>query len=213
MKSGSLIYLGFYAAVFYATYLLLLLSIPYLDFKPNIEFLVTKQLVYHIDLWRIAFYVHVFSSVFVIFSGAFQFSKVVIKKYPRWHRFFGYTYISLLLLISGPGALIMSFYANGGIPAQTSFVILSILWISFTLIALVRVFQKRYLEHGKWLLRSYALTLSAVTLRFYLLLFDYFNVNLGPIESYILVAYLSWIPNLIFAEIMIRKRFVEFLLR
>lgn len=211
MISKSIKFL-FTLCILYACYLLVLLSIPYLEIKPNIEFLITKQLVYHIDSWRWAFYIHVYSSILVIFCGLFQFNKYLINKQPRIHKTFGYIYVIDLLLISGPGALIMSFYANGGIPAQISFVILSICWISFTLYAFILVLRKKYIQHGKWLLRSYALTLSAVTLRFYLLLFDYFNVNLGPVESYILVAYLSWIPNLIVAEILIRRKFVEKLL-
>lgn len=195
--------------ILYASYLLLLLSIPYLEIKPNIEFLLTKQFVYHIDSWRWAFYIHVYSSIFVIVSGLFQFSKYLINKKPKIHRFSGYIYIIFLLLISGPGGLIMSFYANGGILAQTSFVILSSLWISFTLYAFILVKKQKYIQHGKWLLRSYALTISAVTLRFYLLLFDYFRINIGPVESYIIVAYASWIPNLIVAEILIRRGFIE----
>lgn len=195
--------------ILYACYLLLLLSIPYLEMKPNIDFLITKQFVYHIDSWRFAFYIHVFSSIFVIFCGLFQFSAYFIQKRPKIHKIFGYIYISDLLLIAGPGGLIMSFYANGGILAQISFVTLSTLWISFTLYAFILVLKKKYIQHGQWLLRSYALTLSAVTLRFYLMLFDFFNLNIGPVESYIIVAYMSWIPNLIVAEIMIRRGFVE----
>ena len=199
----------FAALVLYASYLLLLLSLPYLEMKPNIEFLLTKQFVYHIDIWRLAFYLHVFSSIFIIVSGLFQFNRWVIKKHPRIHRVFGYLYVSCLLLISGPGALVMSLYANGGFWPQLSFTVLSLLWIGFTLYALILVYRKKYVPHGRFLLRSYALTLSAVTLRFYLMIFNYFDVNLGPIASYTLVAYLSWIPNLVIAEIMIRRGFVE----
>lgn len=202
----------FSGLVVYASYLLALLSIPYLEMKPNIDFLLTKQFVYHIDIWRWAFYLHVFSSVFVIVSGLLQFNRWSIKRHPKIHRVSGYVYVSVLLVISGPGALVMSLYANGGFWPQLSFTLLSVLWIGFTFYALILVYKKRYIEHGKWLLRSYALTLSAVTLRFYLMIFDFFNVPLGPIESYTIVAYLSWIPNLIFAEWLIRRKFVEKLL-
>lgn len=199
----------FYLSVLYAIYLLILLSIPYLTLEPNIDFLTTKQYVYHIKSWKWSFYLHVFSSSFIIFSGLFQFNRWTINKHPRIHKTLGYIYISLLLLISGPAGLIMSLYANGGIYAQISFVSLSLCWILFTLIAFILVLQRKYVQHGKWLLRSYALTLSAVTLRLYLMLIHYFNVDINPIDSYILVAYLSWVPNLIVAEIMIQRNFVE----
>jgi uncharacterized membrane protein len=208
MLSKSLKWL-FAGLVIYASYLLALLSLPYLAMKPAVDFLLTKQFVYHIDIWRLAFYVHVFSSIFVIVSGLLQFNRWTIKRHPTIHRVSGYVYISVLLLISGPGALVMSLYANGGFWPQLSFTLLSILWISFTLYALILVYKKRYIDHGKWLLRSYALTLSAVTLRFYLMIFDFLNVPLGPVESYTIVAYASWIPNLVFAEWLIRRKFVE----
>lgn len=63
------------------------------------------------------------------------------------------------------------------------------------------------------MIRSYALTLSAVTLRFYAYLFDVFNVAIGPRETYIILAYLGWIPNLLFAEIMIRLKYPAYLLK
>ncbi len=63
------------------------------------------------------------------------------------------------------------------------------------------------------MIRSYALTLSAVTLRFYAYLFDYFNLDISPRETYTIIAYMSWIPNLVFAEFLIRKGYVHYLLR
>lgn len=201
--------LSIYCSILYACYLLLLLSIPYLKLKPNIEFLLTKQFVYHIDIWRWAFYLHVFSSIFIIFFGLFQFNKFFIIRLPKTHKIFGYIYVILLLFISGPGALVMSFYANGGVLAQISFVILSFLWIIFTIISVFKIYKKDFINHGKWMLRSYALTLSAVSLRFFLYLFDYFKFNIGPIESYIIVAYSSWIINLGISEILIKKKFIE----
>lgn len=110
-----------------------------------------------------------------------------------------------MILVSGPSGILLGLYANGGYIAQISFVVLSSSWILFTLIAYLKVRKHEYQSHSKWMMRSYALTLSAVTLRLYAYLFDLFNVPLGPTETYILIAYLSWIPNLIFAEICIKK--------
>ncbi len=200
-------------AIMYASYLLILLSLPYLSFKSNTDFLSSKQFVYHIEAWRWSFYAHVFSSVFIVIFGLFQFFPYFIHKQKRIHRIFGYLYLSILLLISAPAALIMSFYANGGYPAQIGFVILSILWISSSSLSLYYVKKKNFEKHGNYLLRSYALTLSAITLRFYAFLFDYFNVNLGPVETYILVSYLGWIPNLILAEILIKRGFIRSMFR
>lgn len=202
-----------FGIILYASYLLILLSLPYIHFIPGVEFLATKQLIYHIDAWRISFYVHVFTSPIVILAGLFQFNGWILRNKPRLHRLLGMSYVIVVLFVTGPAALIMSLYANGGRTAQTSFVILSCLWILFTFLAYRKVRKHDYSSHIKWMIRSYALTLSAVTLRFYAYLFDVFNLNLGPKETYILLAYLSWIPNLIFAEILMRAGYLNYLLK
>ncbi len=197
----------------YASYLLILLSLPYIHFKSGVEFLATKQLIYHIDEWRISFYIHVFASPLVIVTGLFQFNRWIMRKSPRFHKVCGYIYIINVLLITGPAALIMSFYANGGRVAQTSFVLLSFSWIICTFLAFYFIRKKNFKQHVNWMLRSYALTLSAVTLRFYAYLFDVFEVNIGPIATYTLLAYISWIPNLFFAQVLIRLKYPEYLLK
>lgn len=202
-----------FLAILYGSYLLVLLSLPYIHFEPNVEFLGTKQLIYHIDLWRISFYVHVFSSPIVILAGLLQFNRWILSKYPKLHRGMGYAYVVTVLLISGPSALVMSFYANGGRVSQTSFVLLSFFWIISTIMAFVKIKQGDFLAHTKWNIRSYALTLSAVTLRFYAYTFDVFEVRMGPKETYILLAYLSWIPNLIIAQFLIWGGYPKYLLK
>lgn len=190
------------AAILYSIYLLILLSLPYIYFKPGVEFLETKQLIYHIDWWRWSFYVHVFASPIVITTGLLQFSKKLLYKFPGLHRKIGKTYVFFVLLVSGPSGLIMSFYANGGYIAQVSFVLLSSLWILFTYIGFQYAKKRKFEKHTLWMFRSYALTLSAVTLRFYAYLFDVFNIPLSPSDSYILLSYLSWIPNLLIIEVL-----------
>src|SRR5690606_23584482 len=117
------------------------------------------------------------------------------------------------LLISAPSALVMSFYANGGRVAQISFFSLTLCWILCTWIVFQKAKKGDYISYVKCILRSYALTLSAVTLRFYAYLFDVFNVNLPPRETYILISYLSWIPNLLFVQLLIRLKYVGYLLK
>lgn len=210
MKKTAWIF--FVIGILYASYLLLLLSVPYLEMRRGIDFLKTKQLIYHIKHWRYSFYIHVFTSILIITSGLFQFSKTILNNYTRIHRISGSVYLITTLLISGPAALVMSFYANGGYPAQASFVILSILWLGSTFLAYYFVRKKDYEAHGKWMVRSYALTLSAVSLRLYSYLFNVFYFTMDPVDLYILLSWMSWIPNLIAAEILIKSGLVKRLL-
>lgn len=200
------------AGILYCSYLLVLLSLPYVVMEPNVDFLQTKQLIYHVDIWRISFYTHVFCSVVIIPCGLLQFSKYILKKQTRLHRISGFIYLVTVVLISGPAAFVMSLYANGDIPAQASFVLLTICWITCTFLAYRAVVKKDYERHGRWMLRSYALTLSAIFLRIYAMLFDLVNLDLQPEATYVLLAWISWTPNLLIAEWMIRRGFVKRLL-
>lgn len=197
----------------YTSWLMVNLSIPYLQMKSNVDFLKTKELIYHIRHWRFSFYIHVFTATFVLVAGIFQFSRYIIQKQKMLHRVSGYIYVCGVLFITGPAAFIMAWYANGGVPARASFVTLATLWLFTTAIAWKQVLKRNFVDHGAWMLRSYALTVSAITLRTYAFLFGYFQIQVRPVHIYITIAWLSWIPNLVVAEIMIRKGFVSYLLR
>lgn len=203
----------FLICILWASYLLIKLSLPYIHFIPGVEFLVTKQLIYHIDWWRWSFYIHVFFSPIVILSGLLQFLRRFAYTYPTFHRWTGKVYVFTILFISGPSGLIMSFYANGGYPAQVSFVTLSCLWIISTYLGYHYARKKSFDKHLLWTFRSYALTLSAVTLRFYAYLFDVFKVNLPPVEAYTTLAYLSWIPNLMVVQLLQKFGYIRSFLR
>ena len=114
----------------------------------------------------------------------------------------GYAYVIDVLLLAGPSGLIMGFYANGTIWAKTSFVILAFLWIVFTAIAYKRALEKDFISHRNWMMRSYALTFSAITLR----LLAYFLPKFFHMEAffeYTLIAWMSWTINLMIVEILI----------
>lgn len=190
-------------------WLMIALSLPYRTIKPNVDFLLTKQNVYYNRPWRFSFYTHVYTSVLVLVAGFTQFNSWLLSRYPVIHRSVGWVYFVTILLVTGPAAFVMSLKANGGLPARTSFTLLSTVWYACTLMALIRVKQHRYQSHARWMIRSYALTLSAITLRIYAYGFDALHINIPPRDVYITIAWLSWVPNLLVAEVIahVNKRF------
>jgi len=186
------------------TFLMFKIVYPYFSFRYDIDFLLTKQTILHNAIWRIAFYTHISSSLFVLLLGVFQFNESIIKNYSNLHRIIGKSYIILVLFISAPSGLIMAFYANGGIWAKTSFVIVSVLWWYFSFIAYRYALKRDIKSHLSNMYRSYALTLSAITLRTYILLLPFIS-NLHGKDMYVVVSWLSWVPNLIIAEFLIKK--------
>lgn len=193
----------------YASFLMVELTIPYLQFKAGVEFLRSKQLIYHIDWWRISFYIHVFCSIFTLLPGIFLFLPWLIQKQKKLHRTLGKIYLFTVVFLAAPTGFLMGLLANGGFWSQLSFCLLSVLWFGSSLFAFQKIKQGKIVSHGNWMLISYSLTLSAVTLRLYSFLFDLFEIQLHPVKTYILLSYLSWIPNLVIAWILIRIKFTH----
>ncbi len=192
-------------ALLFFCYLMVQITLPYLlpPFPTNIDFLLTKQDKIDIDYWMVAFYVHISSSFFVLLSGATQFSKYLLKKHPIIHRNIGKVYVALILFVSAPSGLIMAFHSNGGIPGKTGFIVLALLWWIFTFLAYKTIRNKNVLAHGKWMFRSYAVTLSAITLRAISFSAGLLMIPVRYEDIYVFSAWGSWGFNLIIAEILI----------
>jgi hypothetical protein len=204
-KIGSIAFVGI-LLVF--SWLMLKLTIPYFSFEYDVSFLLTKQSILHIASWRWAFYIHISTSLIVLFTGIFQFVNYLLVHYPRLHRVLGKIYLITVLFFSAPSGLIMSFYANGGLWAQLSFVCVSVLWWVFSFIAYQKIKQRKVAQHIDFMIRSYALTLSAISLRLYVVFLPHL-FHLHSHEMYTLVAWLSWVPNLLVAEIIIRSQIFQ----
>jgi uncharacterized membrane protein len=183
-------------------YLMLGITLEYLPYNTDIGFLEIKQEYIDIDVWRTAFFVHVYMSIWVLLAGFTQFSTKLRGNYPGLHRALGYVYAIDVLFVTGPAGLIMGFYANGGITSKTSFVLLATGWIAFTAIAVKNAKEGNYDAHRDFMIRSYALTISALTLRAWKWGINN-SVELPPMDVYRAVAWLGWVPNLIFAEALI----------
>jgi len=194
-----MVLLGFFS------FLLLRITLEYIPIRYDAAFLMIKQHVINIVHWRVAFFVHVFTSMFVLPAGFTQFSPTVLKRWPKLHRVMGYIYVTDILLVTGPASLIMSFYANGGIYSQTAFVILAVLWWYCTLTALLKIRRRDIQAHRAFMIRSYALTLSAVTLRAWKFAIVYI-AHPHPMEVYRAVAWLGWTINIAAAELIIYRK-------
>ncbi|HXB94081.1 MAG TPA: DUF2306 domain-containing protein [Puia sp.] len=213
MKPSLVIRVLLLSMLAFFSFLMIRLSLPYTAVRDDVEFLQTKQLVYHIGYWRHSFYIHVFTSSLTLIAGFTQFNPWLLRRWRRVHRYMGWAYGITVVCISGPAAFIMAWYANGGLPARASFTLLSLLWVVFTCCAVYFAVRKRFDLHGDFMFRSYALTLSALTLRSYTYLIALSNIPASPRDVYITTAWLSWVPNLIIAEILIRTGWPERLLK
>ena len=185
------------------------LTLSYFSFETNVAFLQIKQWVFKeygglvSNIWIVAFYIHVFTSLLALIAGFTQFNRKLLNS--NVHRVIGGVYIVVILLLTGPSGLIMGLLANGGIFSIIAFTLLSVLWWFNTFMAYRTVKQKQYDRHAKYMFRSYALTLSAITLRLWKFTIVNYIYEIPPMDLYRLVAWLGWVPNLVIAELMIFK--------
>lgn len=201
MLSKSLKYI-IWGSYFYFSFLLLLITLQYIPYNTDVAFLRIKQDEIALDYYKVAFFTHVYTSIFLMILGFLQFSKTIKRKYINVHRWSGRLYAVIILFLAGPSGLVMSYHANGGLYSRVAFIILSILWISFTFMSAYYVLKKDIINHQKFAIRSFALTLSAISLR----LFKYIIVLLfhpQQMDAYRIVAWLGWTFNLLVAEIII----------
>lgn len=197
---------GVFLLVIYGffSYLLIAISLQYIPYNTDVAFLRIKQDVIDFPFYKLAFFTHVYTAVFILPAGFTQFSAYIRREFPRVHKYTGWVYAIVVISLAGPAGFYMGMFANGGVTSQVSFCLLAILWIYFTGAAILKVIRGDIKSHRQFLIRSFALTLSAITLRAwkYLLVFLF---HPRPMDVYEIVAWLGWIPNLIIAEIIIRK--------
>jgi uncharacterized membrane protein len=180
------------------------MAIEYSSFKTDIHFLQYKQEYIDIPLWKAAFYIHVFSSVLALAAGLTQFSDTILKKYRPLHRIVGWVYAVVILIVNFPAAMIMAYYANGLLPSKIAFILLDCLWFWFTLKAVMAARNKDLKMHKRFMIRSFALTFSAITLRSWkIILASVFHPD--PLTLYMIDAWIGFVPNLLFAEWLIWK--------
>jgi hypothetical protein len=137
----------------------------YFSFNPNAGFLEFKQAVVGKKIWRIAFYTHVFSCFVCLFAGFTQFSKWILTRFPKVHKSAGRIYFFNIVLINFPVGLVLAVYANGNLPGKIAFILLDFLWLYFSIAGIYYIRKGEILKHSQFMIRSYAMTLTALSLR------------------------------------------------
>lgn len=143
-------------------------------------------------------YTHAFAAMLALGVGAFQFRTGLRARRPRLHRVLGRIYVPAAI-VTGASGLYMAAYSYGGTITHLGFGLLGAGVILTTSIGFARIRARDTATHREWMIRSYALIFAAVTLRILLpLLIIAYAGNFDP--AYRWVSWLSWVPNIIWAE-------------
>jgi uncharacterized membrane protein len=147
---------------------------------------------------------HIAGGMGALLLGPWQFSQRLRARALNVHRWMGRFYLLEVGLGSIAG-FVMACVSSEGMPTHLGFGILAVLWFGTGLQAYRSVRKGDIQAHREWMIRNFALTLAAVTLRIELpvmlaLLHWPFQV------AYITVSWLCWVPNILIAEWMVRGR-------
>jgi hypothetical protein len=146
--------------------------------------------------------IHVIGGVTALLVAPLQFSLRVRARWPAFHRSTGGIYIAACG-IGAPAGFMLALGTTAGPVAGVGFAIPAILWPLFTWLGWRAAVDRRFADHREWMLRSYALTATAITLR--LMIPSAALLGLDFVPAYRAISWLGWITNLALFEYLIRR--------
>ncbi|MFI5161270.1 MAG: DUF2306 domain-containing protein [Sphingobacteriales bacterium] len=156
------------------------------------------------QVWHTAFYIHITFGGIALLTGWTQFSPNIRNRHLNLHRTLGKVYVFSVMLSSLAGFYIAMF-ASGGITSMLGFGFLALSWFFTVVKAYSAILKKQFKQHENWMIRNYALTFAAVTLRIYLPV-SQAGLHIEFLTAYRVISWLCWVPNLIIAQLIINKR-------
>jgi uncharacterized membrane protein len=146
---------------------------------------------------------HIAGGMGALLAGPWQFSNRLRARALNLHRWLGRIYLLSVALGSMAG-LVMATVSKEGMPTHLGFGVLAVLWF-LTGIAAYRAIRSGNVEaHRQWMIRNFALSLAAVTLRIELpIMFGILHWTFSL--SFIIVSWLCWVPNLVAAEWLVLR--------
>jgi uncharacterized membrane protein len=145
----------------------------------------------------LALYAHLAGGALALALGAWQFNTRLRTRAVNVHRWMGRSYV-VAVMVGGAGALVLATRSMEGLVTHAGFGLLAILWLGTTIQAYRMIKRLDIANHRIWMIRSYALTLAAVTLRI--------DIPVGQIagvpfaDAYQVISWMCWVPNLVAAE-------------
>jgi uncharacterized membrane protein len=155
---------------------------------------------------RSAFYLHIGFGGLALLLSPFQFATRLRTRAPHVHRAVGRVVLGSIA-IAGTAGLVLAPHSLAGTVGTLGFGLLAVLWLTFATVAFRAIRRRDVAAHRRWVVRTFALTYAAVTLRLWLGVLIGVQSGLAGVSpdvafhrAYLLVPFLSWVPNLLVAE-------------
>ncbi|WP_155370174.1 DUF2306 domain-containing protein [Catellatospora vulcania] len=161
---------------------------------------------------HVVFYTHIVGGGIALAVSPLQFAARVRARLPQVHRAVGRVAVTAMLF-GGAAGLVLAPMNQAGPVGTAGFGALAVLWSWFAAAALRAARRRDFAAHRRWAVRAFAMTYAGVMLRLWLVVLmvaaiGWFGV--APEEAfpvaYAYVPFLCWVPNLLVAEFMLRRR-------
>ena len=194
-----------------ASFSLLLIynTLPYFSFNNDFSFIRERSILFENKIYNTAFYIHIAAGAFCIATSLVQFSSWILKKRKAVHVWSGRIYVFVVLFLGAPTGLYMLFFAKGTVYERGLFLFMAIFWFFTTFKGLSTILQKNVLAHKQWMIRSYAMAMTAVTFRVYHIIF--FIAGWDHLSNYEVSLWISVVGNILLAEWFIYRKSKSYL--
>lgn len=151
----------------------------------------------------LAGWAHTMGGALAALLGPFQLLPVLRRQWRRVHVWLGRIYL-VAVLCGALGGLYFAPSSEAGPIGTAGFTLLALAWIHTAVRAYTSVRARNIAAHRRWMIRNYALTFAAATLRVELILLMASGVAF--LTALQIVAWLCWVPNWLVVEAWIRRR-------
>lgn len=152
---------------------------------------------------KVALYGHIIFGPIAILLMPLQFMSKLRARRRGLHRVTGRIYVASVMIAAVSSlAMLPSSLATPW--ALSGFAVLAVLWMVFTLKAVMAARAGDIQTHQRWMIRSATLTFSAVTLR--LIMAPLMIAGWSVVETYNVTAWGAWVPILIFVEWFVLRK-------
>ncbi|MCW1923731.1 DUF2306 domain-containing protein [Luteolibacter arcticus] len=192
----------------YLTGALLIVTNTVADFGPGGEgiFIGQRGAIGEQPVWLLCLYVHVASGVVCLIASLPQLSRMVLRGFPKLHRWSGRIYAATMLILVCPSGMYLALHAKGGVLGKAGFLLLGAATFHTTLRGVTSMIggSRDLAAHRGWMTRSFAFAASAITFRILHLVF--FQLGLAEETNYVTSLWLSVLGNAAVAELVLRRR-------
>lgn len=156
------------------------------------------------SLWIFMIRIHILLAILSLLTGPLGVIRRIRVKSIRFHRWNGRLYVLSILLNFIPGVYV-SFFATGGWPSTIGFLILNTLWLGTTILGYWYIKRRQVILHSRWITRSFFLCFANMTI-YIIVAIAHNAMNFSYGTAYTLAVWLSWVLNLLIAELIIRQK-------